>query len=106
MSDKLNRCIGFVLLIEYPNCRKRVGYFEPMTTGEFRAYPKIWKPVYNDNSSITKDEVSVYTEDEVSELLDTQRGNCYVAILSKTISEELASVAGNAPEPSGGKWRK
>jgi len=49
---------------------------------------------------------AVYTEKEVSKLLDTQRGNCYVAILSKTRDEKLAIVAGSAPEPSGGKWRK
>jgi len=49
---------------------------------------------------------AVYTEKEVFELLDAQRGNCYVAILSKTRDEKLAIVAGSAPEPSGGKWRK
>ncbi len=38
--------IGFVLLVEYPNCRKKVGDFEPFTTGEFLKYPKIWKPIY------------------------------------------------------------
>ena len=48
----------------------------------------------------------VYTEKEVAELLQVQRGNCYVAILSKTRDEQLAKVAGSAPEPSGGKWRK
>lgn len=47
-----------------------------------------------------------YTEKEVEELLKTQRGNCYVAILSKTENEEFAKVANSAPEPSGGKWRK
>jgi hypothetical protein len=49
---------------------------------------------------------AVYTEKEVAELLQVQRGNCYVAILSKTRDEQLAKVAGSAPEPSGGKWRK
>jgi hypothetical protein len=49
---------------------------------------------------------AVYTENEVAELLQVQRGNCYCAILSKTRDEQLAKVAGSAPEPSGGKWRK
>lgn len=37
---------GFILLIEYPGCSKKVGHFEPSTTGEFIKYPKIWKPVF------------------------------------------------------------
>ena len=37
---------GFILLIEYPGCRKKVGDFEPCTTGEFIKYPMIWKPVF------------------------------------------------------------
>ena len=45
-----------------------------------------------------------YTEEEVSKLLEVQRGNCYVAIYNRTTSEELARVAGKAPEP--GQWRK
>ena len=40
------KLIGFVLLIEYPGCRKKAGDFEPFTTGEFLIYPKIWEPVY------------------------------------------------------------
>ncbi len=47
-----------------------------------------------------------YTEKEVEELLQTQRGNCYVAILSATRNENLAIIANLAPEPSGGEWRK
>lgn len=49
---------------------------------------------------------AVYTEEEVAELLEIQRGNCYVAILSKTRDTELAKVACLAPEPCGGRWRK
>lgn len=48
----------------------------------------------------------VYNEKEVAALLQVQRGNCYVAILTKTRDEMLAKIANNAPEPSGGKWRK
>jgi hypothetical protein len=48
----------------------------------------------------------LYTEEEVEELLKIQRGNCYVAILTKTRDENLATIAGSSPEPSGGKWRK
>ena len=43
----------------------------------------------------------MYSEDEVRKLLETQRGNCYVAILTKTKDKELAEIANNAPEPSG-----
>jgi hypothetical protein len=42
-----------------------------------------------------------YSEEEVRKLLETQRGNCYVAILTKTKDKELAAIAGGAPEPSG-----
>lgn len=44
MDKKL---IGFILLIEYPGCRKKIGDFESFTTGEFLSYPQIWKPIYN-----------------------------------------------------------
>lgn len=39
-------CIGFILIKQYPNCRKPLGYFEPFTTGEFLKYSEFWKPVY------------------------------------------------------------
>jgi hypothetical protein len=45
----------------------------------------------------------LYTEDEVEKLLSTQRGNCYVAILSATKNEEIAALASTSPEP--GMWR-
>lgn len=37
---------GFILLREYPGCKKKKGDFEPYTSGEFLKYPEIWKPVY------------------------------------------------------------
>lgn len=37
---------GFILIREYPGCGKKVGDFEPYTTGEFLKYPEIWEPVY------------------------------------------------------------
>ncbi len=43
--------------------------------------------------------LKLFTEEEVSKLLTTQKGNCYVAILSKTKDQELAKVAAMAPEP-------
>jgi hypothetical protein len=43
----------------------------------------------------------MYSEDEVRKLLETQRGNCYVGILTKNKDKELAEIANNAPEPSG-----
>ena len=48
----------------------------------------------------------LYNQKEVAELLHTQRGNCYVAILSETRDENLVKIAGTAPEPNGGNWRK
>ena len=50
----------------------------------------------------------LYTEQEVKDLLETQRGNCYVALLSHTKNEDIASVALGAPEPGGrnGTWVK
>ena len=49
-----------------------------------------------------------YTEKEVKELLETQRGNCYVALLSHTKNDDIASIALQAPEPGGknGTWIK
>lgn len=47
---------------------------------------------------------AVYTEKEVERLLITQRGNCYVAILSATKDQTLAELASKAPEPW--CWRK
>ena len=38
---------GYTLLQEYPGCNRKVGDFEPYTTGEFSKYPNIWKPVYH-----------------------------------------------------------
>jgi len=46
----------------------------------------------------------VYTEKEVENILETQRGNCYVAVFGKSKDKKLASLASNAPEP--GLWRK
>jgi hypothetical protein len=48
----------------------------------------------------------MYSEEEVINLLETQRGNCYVAVLSATKNDELASIALNAPEPGGMKKLK
>jgi hypothetical protein len=49
----------------------------------------------------------MYSEEEVVNLLTTQRENCYVAILGETRNEEIATIALNAPEPGGrnGSWK-
>ena len=60
----------------------------------------------SNTENFVKKESNTYTEKEVDELLKTQRGNCYVAILTETRDKDLASIASKAPEPSGGKWRK
>ena len=46
----------------------------------------------------------LYTEKDVERILDTQRGNSYVAVLDKTLNTDIASLASNAPEPW--SWRK
>ena len=50
----------------------------------------------------------MYSEEEVKYLLEVQRGNCYVALLSHTNNDDIASVASRAPEPGGknGTWVK
>lgn len=48
----------------------------------------------------------MYSEEEVSRLLETQRGNCYVAVLSMCKDEDIASATINAPEPGGDQWKK
>ena len=55
-----------------------------------------------------KPQDKTYTEQEVKDLLEMQRGNCYVALLSHTKNDDIASVALGAPEPGGknGTWIK
>lgn len=48
----------------------------------------------------------MYTQEEVERLLETQRGNCYVAVLSKCGDEEIAAACVKAPEPGGDRWKK
>ena len=60
--------------------------------------------VSNLESMYLEERGQMYSEKEVEEILETQRGNSYVAVLNKTRDEELAVVAGSAPEP--GHWRK
>lgn len=38
--------IGFILIRTYPGCIRKVGAFEPFTTGEFLQYPGVWHPIY------------------------------------------------------------
>jgi hypothetical protein len=56
----------------------------------------------------TIQEQKMYSEQEVKDLLETQRGNCYVSILSQTKNDEIASIAIQSPEPGGknGTWVK
>jgi len=56
-------------------------------------------------SSYLKMESKKVDPDTVDKLLEAQRGNCYVAVLTKTKDEEIAKAAGAAPEP-GGNWRE
>jgi hypothetical protein len=78
-----------------------------------RLFPKFISDPYNPSEDLNKEERNIwiegakyqakrsYSEEEVRKLLETQRGNCYVAVLTKTKDEELAAIAGGAPEPSG-----
>lgn len=44
----------------------------------------------------------LYTAEEVRELLNTQRGNCYVAVLRESgYNKRVALAASTAPEPGG-----
>lgn len=45
--------------------------------------------------------MKLYTEKQVKELLETQRGNCYVAVLNETKNEQIAGMAMLAPIPAG-----
>ena len=57
---------------------------------------------------LLKKQEIMYSEEEVKYLLEVQRGNCYVALLSHTKNDDIASVALGAPEPGGknGTWIK
>lgn len=50
--------------------------------------------------------MKLYTEQQVKELLDTQKGNCYVAVLNETKDTEIASLATKAPLPGGDDFDK
>lgn len=48
--------------------------------------------------------MKLFNEKQVHEILATQRGNCYVAVLTETKDEKIASLAGSAPPPGGGQF--
>jgi hypothetical protein len=50
--------------------------------------------------------MKLYTEPQVKKLLQTQRGNCYVAVLGETKDEKIASLAVSAPLPGGDDFEK
>lgn len=60
--------------------------------------------VSNLESMYINEQYLMYSEKQVEKILESQRGNSYVAVLNKTRDEEIAVVAGSAPEP--GHWRK
>lgn len=45
--------------------------------------------------------MKVFTKEQVLEILEIQRGNCYVAVLTKCRDTEIAAAAANAPIPGG-----
>jgi hypothetical protein len=50
-------------------------------------------------SELEKQLKLAYTEERVKDLLLAQRGNSYVAVLTKCRDEEIATAASLAPEP-------
>ena len=60
--------------------------------------------VSNLESMYLQEQEQMYSEKEVEKILESQRGNCYVAVLNKTKDEDIALVAITTPEP--GQWRK
>lgn len=73
--------------------------------GRIRQYQRdMIERLSNLESALIKEQYMMYSEEEVEKILESQRGNSYVAVLNKTRDEELAVVAGSAPEP--GHWRK
>jgi ribosome-binding factor A len=54
----------------------------------------------HDSDINTTPKVKMFTVDEVRELLDIQRGNCYVAVLTQTGDKETAMLCIKAPEPA------
>ena len=50
--------------------------------------------------------MKIYTESQVKDLLETQKGNCYVAILSAVKNDTVASVVMTAPLPGGEQFEK
>lgn len=58
--EKNKKCLGFVLIKEYPNSPK-LGAFEKLTTGEFFKYPEVWKPIYDNDNVVTKTHVITIT---------------------------------------------
>ncbi len=45
---KNKKIVGYILKKKYPGCSKKVGDFEPYTTGVFSHFPEIWMPIYED----------------------------------------------------------
>ena len=75
-----------------------VGRIKQMEKRFFRTLSEL-------ESSYLKMQDKKVDADTVDKLLEAQRGNCYVAVLTKTRDEEIAKAAGGAPEP-GGNWRE
>lgn len=50
--------------------------------------------------------MKLYTQKQVEELLETQRENCYVAVLGETKDTNIAGMALLAPLPGGDKFEK
>jgi len=76
---------GYVLIKEYPNSKK-IGYFEPYTTGEYSKHPEYWKPVFDDEVLKTEDNEFVFKNQNVFAVHKDKLAieNCAINIIEST----------------------
>lgn len=78
-----------------------------ITETELYELYKLCRNSWGDEYSMTtetENTENTYTKKQVCELLSTQRGNCYVAVLNQTGDKKAALRCVTAPEPAGGKF--
>lgn len=52
MSLRGPDCYGFKLKKLYPGCRRKLGSFEPLTTGELFQWSEFWEPQYRTGRTV------------------------------------------------------
>jgi hypothetical protein len=43
---------GFTLIKDYLGCNRKIGDYEPLTSGLYLNFPEFWEPVYYDDIRI------------------------------------------------------